>query len=81
VAYIVTSCKSRVIGLGVLKSISGRGSVRVIEDILLSERGGGGGSRENSRVSCRKRSERKQGREMAYKKVQVLTKILRNRAF
>jgi hypothetical protein len=55
--------------------------VRVIEDILLSERGGGGGSRENSRVSCRKRSERKQGREMAYKKVQVLTKILRNRAF
>ena len=50
------------------------------EDILLSERNGGGGGRENGRASCRKRSEREQGREMAYKKIQVLTKILRNRA-
>jgi hypothetical protein len=52
--------------------------VRVIEDILLSERDGGGGSRDNGRASWGKRSEREQGREMAYKKVQVLTKILRN---
>ena len=50
------------------------------EDILLSERDGGGGGRENGRASCGKRSEREQGREMAYKKIQVLTKILRNRA-
>jgi hypothetical protein len=39
------------------------------EDILLSERNGGGGGRENGRASCRKRSEREQGREMIYKKV------------
>jgi hypothetical protein len=50
------------------------------EDILLSERNSGGGSRENGRASCGKRSEREQGREMIYKKVQVLTKISRNRA-
>jgi hypothetical protein len=50
------------------------------KDILLSERDGGGSGRENGRASCRKRSEREQGREMAHKKVQVLTKISRNRA-
>ena len=50
------------------------------EDILLSERNGGGSGRENGRASCEKRSEREQGREMAHKKVQVLTKILKNRA-
>jgi hypothetical protein len=37
-------------------------------------------SRYNGRASCAKRSEREQGREMTYKKVQVLIKILRNRA-
>jgi hypothetical protein len=47
------------------------------EDILLSERNGGG----SGRALCAKRSEREQGREMAYKKVQALTKILRNQAF
>ena len=60
------------------------GSVREVcaggEDILLSERDGGGGSRDNGRASCEKRSEREQGREMAHKKVQVLTKISKNRA-
>ena len=49
------------------------------EDILLSERDGGGSGRENGRASCRKRSEREQGREISQKKIQVLTKILRNR--
>ena len=38
------------------------------EDILLSERDGGGGGRENGRASCGKRSEREQGREIIYKK-------------
>ena len=46
------------------------------EDILLSERNSG----DSGRAFCAKRSEREQGREMAHKKVQVLTKILRNRA-
>jgi hypothetical protein len=50
------------------------------EDILLSERDGGGDGKENGRAWCGKRSERERGREMAYKKIQVLTKILRNRA-
>jgi hypothetical protein len=54
--------------------------VRLIEDILLSEYNGGGRSRENGRVSCGKRSEREQGREMIYKKVQVSIKISRNQA-
>jgi len=53
------------------------GSKREVEDILLSERDGGGGSR----AFCAKRSEREQGREIAHKKVQVLIKILRNQAF
>jgi len=44
-------------------------SVRVIENILLSERNGGGGSRGNGRVSCTKRSEREQGRKITHKKV------------
>jgi hypothetical protein len=48
-----------------------RGRVQAGEDILLSDRDGGGGGR----AFCAKRSEREQGREMAYKKVQVLTKI------
>jgi len=52
----------------------------VIEDILLSERDGGGGCRDNGRASCGKRSEREQGREIIFKKVQVLIKILKNRA-
>jgi hypothetical protein len=46
------------------------GSKREVEDILLSERDGGGGGC----ASCAKRSKRKQGREIAYKKVQVSTK-------
>jgi hypothetical protein len=52
-----------------------RGSVRVIEDILLSECDGKGEGKGKGRALCVIRSERKQGREMAYKKVQVLTKI------
>jgi hypothetical protein len=57
-----------------------RGSVRIIEDILLSERDGESESRGNGRASCAKRSECEQGREMAYKKVWILAKMLRNRA-
>ena len=67
--------------LGVLRDVSGRGSMRVIEDILLSKRDSGGKSKDKSRASCRKRSEREQGHEIIYKKVQVLIKILKNRAF
>jgi hypothetical protein len=51
--------------------------MRVIEDILLSKRNSRSGSRGNGRALCRKRSER-EGHEIVYKKVQVLTKILRN---
>jgi hypothetical protein len=47
-----------------------------VEDILLSERDSGG----DGRATCAKRSERVQGREIIYKKVQVLIKISRNRA-
>jgi hypothetical protein len=54
--------------------------VREVEDILLSERDGGDKGRGNGRASCVKRSEREQCGEMVYKKVQVLAKILRNRA-
>ena len=40
-----------------------------------------GGLRKGSgRASCAKRSEREQGRELAQKKMQVLTEISRNRA-
>jgi hypothetical protein len=52
------------------------GSKREGEDILLSERNSG----DSGRAFCAKRSEREQGGEMAYKKVQVLIKILKNRA-
>jgi hypothetical protein len=48
------------------------------EDILLSE-GNGRNKQYNGRAFCAKRSEREQGREIVYKKVQVLTKILKNR--
>jgi hypothetical protein len=41
------------------------GSVRVIEDILLSEHDGGGKRKKNGRALCRKRSERERGREIA----------------
>ena len=40
----------------------------------------GAGGRGNGRVSCGKRSEREQGREVAYKKVQVSTKYQEIRA-
>ena len=60
---------------GYFKGCFVRGSVREVcaggEDILLSERDGGGGRR----ASCAKRSEREQGREIAHKKVQVSRKI------
>ena len=69
---------------GYFKGCFVRGSVREVcaggEDILLSEGDGRSEIRGNSRASCAKRSEREQGREMAYKQVQVLTKILKNRA-
>jgi hypothetical protein len=55
--------------------------MRVIEDILLSERDSGGEGKGKGYALCVIRSEREQGREMAYKKVQVLAKISRNRAF
>jgi hypothetical protein len=58
----------------------GRGPCGVIEDIFSSEYDGGGRSKKNGRALYRKRSEREQGREMAYKKFQVLTKISRNQA-
>jgi hypothetical protein len=54
-------------------------TVRVIEDILSSERDNGGGDRGYKRASCGKRSTREQGREMVSKKVQVSAKISRNR--
>jgi len=60
--------------LGVLSGVSKRGSVREVEDILLS----GWKGRGNGRAVYAKRSDREKGREMVYKKVQVLTKILRN---
>jgi hypothetical protein len=44
--------------LGVSRGVPGRGSMRVIEDILLSKRNGRSGSRGNGRALCRKRSER-----------------------
>jgi hypothetical protein len=70
----VASC-----GIMCFKSVSGRCgglvSVRIIEDILLSEHDSGGRSKKKGRASCGKRSEREQGREMVYKKVQVLTNI------
>ncbi len=50
------------------------------EDILLSERDGGGVSWGNSRAAYIKRSEREQGRKIAHKKVQVLAKMSRNQA-
>jgi hypothetical protein len=50
--------------------------VREIEDILL----GGWKGKGNGRAACAKRSEREQGREIIYKKVQVSIKISRNRA-
>ena len=59
----------------------GERSVRVIEDIFSSEYNGGGRSKKNGRALYRKRSEREQGREKAYKNFQVLTKISRNQAF
>jgi hypothetical protein len=66
--------------LGVLKIFRNR-VCAVGEDLLLSLRDSGGRSRGNGRAAYAKRSERKQGREMAHKKVQVLTKISRNGAF
>ena len=48
--------------------------MREVEDILLS----GWKGRGNGRAVYAKRSDREKGREMVYKKVQVLTKILRN---
>jgi hypothetical protein len=50
--------------------------VREVEDILL----GGWKGKGNGRAACAKRSERERGRETAQNKVQVLIKILRNRA-
>ena len=76
-----TGCGSRVAELSILKVFRVRvgGSVRVIEDILLSECNGGSKSK-NGRALYRKRSERGQGREIINKKVQVLTKVSKNRA-
>ena len=53
--------------------------MREVEDILLSERNGGV-SGSGSRAAYAKRSEREQGCEMVYKKVQVLIKVLKNQA-
>ena len=54
-------------------------SVREVEDILLSERDNGGGSKGNSRAFYSIRVRGGKGREMVYKKVQVSVKISRNR--
>jgi hypothetical protein len=43
--------------------------MREVEDILLSDRRDRGVSKGSGRASCRKRSEREQGREMVFKKV------------
>jgi len=63
---------------GYFKGVSWEGLCAEVEDILLSERNYGS-RRSGGRAACAKRSEREQGREIAYKKVQVLTKISRNR--
>ncbi len=54
--------------------------MREVEDILLSDGRDKGVSKGNGYASYRKRSEREQGREMVYKKVRILVKMLRNRA-
>ena len=51
------------------------GSVRVIEDILLSERDSGGGSKGNGRASYSLRVRGGKGREIVYKKIRVLAKM------
>jgi hypothetical protein len=58
-----------------------RGFIRVIEDILLSERNSKGEGKGKGRALYVIKSEREQGREIVYKKVRVLAKILRNQAF
>jgi hypothetical protein len=52
-----------------------RGFIQKIEDILSSEQDSGNKGKSNGRAACAKRSERKQGREMAYKKVRVFAKM------
>ena len=56
------------------------GSVRELEDILLSECDSGNRSKGIGRISYSIRVRGGKGREIVYKKVQVLVKILRNRA-
>jgi hypothetical protein len=53
----------------------------VLRIYFLSDMRDKGISKGSSCAFCAKRSEHEQGREMVYKKVQVLTKILKNRAF
>ena len=69
----------RELWLRVLREFRGR-VYAVGEDILLSIRNGEGKGRDQGRASYVKRSEREQGREMAYKKVWVSANMLRNRA-
>ena len=52
-----------------------------VEDIFLSDRQDKEVRKDSGRVSCRKRSERKQGREMVYFKVQVSTKSIKKWSF
>ena len=54
--------------------------MREVEDILLSQRDGGVGSKGNGRASYSLRARDGNGREMAHKKVQISAKMLRNRA-
>jgi hypothetical protein len=56
-------------------------SKREVEDIILSDGRDRGVSRNSGHTPCAKRSKREQGREKVYQKVQVSTKISRNRAF
>lgn len=56
------------------------GSKREVEDIHLSERDNRGKGRGNSRASYTWRPWDGKGREIEYKNVRVLIKILRNRA-
>ena len=52
--------------------------MREVKDILLSNRQDKSVNSGNNCASCGKSSEHEQGREMIYKKVRILVKILRN---
>jgi hypothetical protein len=77
---LVASCELRARRFGGVSCLRGKGVRALSEDILLSDGRDRRVGRGNSRASYGKRSEYKQGREIAYKKVRILAKMLRNRA-